>query len=99
ADDRPRAQLLHRLQSMIAIGRPVLVVVMDEDDRIEKATDLLNHRHETFHVRLGWIALIRCRLDALDRHGHEHDARLTKRIAVLAENGAAVLLDAGRELA
>ena len=52
---------------MVAVRRPVPVVVPDEHDRIEEAADLLDHLHQPLDVRLRRIALIRRRLDAVDR--------------------------------
>ena len=42
----------HRLQAMIAVRRPVLVVVANEHDRIEEAADLLDDGHQPLDVRL-----------------------------------------------
>src|SRR6185436_5777569 len=39
-DDRPDAELLQRLQAVVAVGRPVLVLVTNRDDRIEEQSDL-----------------------------------------------------------
>ena len=63
-------QLAHRLKTMIAVGRPVAIVVAHDHDRIEEAADLLNHRHQSLDVWFLGIALIGRVLDALDgKHG------------------------------
>ena len=66
-DDGADAELLQRLQPVVAVRRPVLVLVADRDDRIQEEADLLDHRHQPLDVRLGGIALVGRRLDAARR--------------------------------
>ena len=58
AIDRTRADLAQRLQTMIAVRRPVAVVLADGDDRIEEAAELFDDIDQPLDVRLRWIALI-----------------------------------------
>ena len=62
-----RAEPPHRLQPVVAVGRPVAIVVADDDDRIEEAAELFDHRHQPLDVRIRRVALKRRRLDAIDR--------------------------------
>ena len=55
--------------------------------------------HQPLDVRIRRIALVRRRLDAIDRQRDEQQRRAAERIAVAAEDRAAVLLDGGGELA
>ena len=82
---------------MIAVGRPVAVVLPHDDQRIEKAADLLDHRHQSLDVGLRRIALVRRRLDAVDRQRDDEHGAAAKRIAVLPEHRAAVRCDTRRK--
>ena len=84
------AELLHRLQPMVAVRRPVLVVVADRDDRIEEAADLLDDAHQPLDVRVRGIALEGRRLDACDRQRDEEQRLAAERVAVAREHGALV---------
>ena len=42
-DDGFRAETTHRLQPVIAVGRPVTVVVTNHDERIEKPIERFDH--------------------------------------------------------
>src|SRR5207302_8034716 len=50
--DRADAELLQRLQTMVAVWRQVLAVVADGDDRIEEAADRLDDAHQPLDVRI-----------------------------------------------
>ena len=92
-DDRSRAELSHRLQAMVAVRRPVAVVLADRDDRIEKAAERLDHVHQPLDVRLRGIALKRRRLDAVDRQRGEQHRRPAERLAIRRQHHAAVGFD------
>ena len=90
---RLHAELLQRLQPMVAVRREVLAVLAHDDDRIEEAADLLDDRHQLLDVRVGRVALVRRRLDAVDRQRDEQQRRAAERIAVASDDGAAVVFD------
>ena len=76
ADDGFRAQRLHRLQAMIAVGRPVaggavFYFFAHDDDRVEEAAELGDDAFELARVGVGQIALIGRRLDLLDGKGRD----------------------------
>jgi hypothetical protein len=93
------AELPHRLQAVVPVRRPIALGVADDDQRIEKASDFLDDGHQPFHVRLRRVALIRCRLDRVDRQGDEQDGRPAERIVIRPEHCTAIVLDAGSQLA
>jgi len=66
---------------------------MDQDERIEKPADLFDDRHQPLHVRLGWVALVRRRIDAIDWQRHHQRAGAAERVAVRPEHRAAILFD------
>ena len=82
---------------MVAVRRQVLPVLAHRDDRIEEASDRFDHAHQPFDVRVGRIALVRRRFDAIDRQRDEQQRRAAERIAVAAHHGAAVRFDLGCE--
>ena len=97
-DDAFGAEGSHRLQAMIAVRRPVArLAVFDffahDDDRIEKAAELVDHAFKLARVRIGQIALIGRRLDLVDRQRGEEQPLSAERFAVLGEHVAAVLVD------
>ncbi len=92
-DDRARAQGAQRLQSMIAIRRPVFVVLANGDDGIEKPAERLDDVHQTLDVRLRRVALKWCGLDPIDRQRGEQHRRPAERVAIRRQNGAAVALN------
>ena len=94
-----RAQLPHRLQAVVAVRRPVAFLVPHDDEGIEEAADLLDDGHQALHVRLGRIALIRRRLDGVDRQRDQQDGRAAERVAIAAQHGSAIVFDAGTQLA
>ena len=87
------AEFLQRLQPMVAVGREVLVVLADRHDRIEEDADLLDDRHQLLDVRIGGVALVRRRLDTIDRQRGQQQRRAAERIPIAADDGAAVVLD------
>jgi len=52
---------------VIAIRRPVAIVVTNHDERIEKAVECFDHRHQPLDMRVRRVALKGRRLDAIDR--------------------------------
>ena len=83
-----RAKLSHRLKPVIAVRRPIAVVLPDRDDRIEESAERLDHGHQPLDVRLGRIALIRRRLDAIDRQRSQDGRRAAERLTVGRQHGA-----------
>src|SRR5207247_10428977 len=78
---------------MVAVLRPVLSVVAARDYRIEETADRFDDVHQPLDVRVRCVALIRSRLDAIDRQ-RNHEQRLPAEwIAVGTEDRAAVALD------
>jgi len=75
---------------MVAVRREVLAALADDDDRIEEPADRLDDRHQPLDVRIRRVALIRRRLDAIDRQRREQQRRATERVAVTADDSAAV---------
>src|SRR5207244_9995806 len=91
--DRADAELLQRLQTMVAVWRQVLAVVADGDDRIEEAADRLDDAHQPLDVRIRRIALVRRRLDLLYRKARQHDRLPAEWIVVATEHGAAIIFN------
>ena len=58
--------------------------------RIEEAAERLDDRHQPLDVRVRRIALVRRRLDAVDRQRREHRRGAAERLAIGREHGAAV---------
>ena len=92
-DDALRAELLHGLQAVVAVRRPIAVVLANQHERIEEAPDLLDHGHQFLDVRLGRIALVGRRFDLVDRQRHDQHRRAAERVAIGAQDRAAVVLD------
>ena len=78
---------------MVAVWRQVLAVVADGDDRIEEAADRLDDAHQPLDVRIRRIALVRRRLDLLDRQRRQHDRLPAEWIVVPTEHGAAIVFN------
>ena len=76
----------------LPFGVQYAIVLADQDERIEEAADLLDHRHQFLDVRLGRIALVGRRLDFVDRQRHDQHRRAAERIAIGAQDGAAIVL-------
>ena len=96
-DDGPYAQLLERLQAMVAVWREIRFVAADDDDRIEEAADFLDDGHQPLDVRIGRIALVRCRLDAIQGKRNEEQRLAAERIVVRGEHCAVIGLDLRRQ--
>ena len=96
-DDRLHAKLLECLQSMVAVRRQIVSIVTDGDDRIEEPADLFDDRHQPLHMRVGRIALVRGRLDLIDRESREHQGLAAEGVAVAAQYDAAIGFDLARE--
>ena len=67
---------------MVTVWRPVAVVLSDGDDRIEKAPELFDHIDQPLDVRLRWIALKRCWLDAIDWKRRQQHRRSANRVTI-----------------
>ena len=92
-----RAKAAHGLQPVVAVGRPAAIRVTDDDHRIEKAAERLDHRHQTASRAVPKGRVERRRLDAIDRKRDDQDRRAAERVAVGAEHGASVALHDRRE--
>ena len=97
AIDGLRADLAQRLQTMVAVRRPVAVVLADGDDRIEKAAERLDDVHQPLHVRLRRIALEWRRLDAIDRQRRQEHRGAADRLTIRRQHGAAIRLNLSRQ--
>src|SRR5262249_31760426 len=91
------AELLQRLQAVIAVRRQVLAVLADRDDRIEEPPERPDDGHELLHVRVGGVALVRRRLDAAHPPRRPRQRRAAEWIGIATEDGALVFLDLRRE--
>ena len=93
------AELLQRLQPVVAVRRPVAVLVADGDDRIEEEADLLDARAIS---RLTWASdgsrWYGVGSTLVDRQRDEQQRIAAERIVVPPEDGAALVLDLRREL-
>ncbi len=98
-DDGLAAQLLERVQAVVAVGRPVgAVFAAHGDDRVEEAADLVHALHEALQVRLGEVALEGRGGDLVDRQRDEELPLPAERLPVGADDGRAVGFDQRGEL-
>ena len=77
---------------MVAVRRPIAIVLANQHQRIEEAPDLFDHRHQFLDVRVRRIALIGRGLDLVDRQGDDQHRRGAEWIPIHPQDGAGVAL-------